>query len=118
MNSNVQSLLVSGAKLTDAALERLLPSPETLPHSIHRAMRHSVFAGGKRLRPLLCMEANSSFLWDAELRPGNAGTWDGSLEVLETSFANVPLQIRELRVRADAGFGFHPVFAALEARPA
>jgi len=44
MNSNVQSLLVSGAKLTDAALERLLPSPETLPVSIHRAMRHSVFA--------------------------------------------------------------------------
>ena len=64
------------------------------------------------------MEANSSFLWDAELRPGNAGTWDGILEVLDLSFANVPPQIRELRVRADAGFGFNPVFAALEARPA
>jgi hypothetical protein len=34
---------------------------------------------------------------------GNAGTWDGSLEVLEISFVNVPLQIHELRVRADAG---------------
>ncbi len=76
------------------------------------------YRGKKSYDPLLCMEANSSFLWDAELRPGNAGTWDGSLEVLETSFANVPLQIRELRVRADAGFGFNPVFAALEARPA
>ena len=57
MDSPVQTLLASGAQLTDAALERLLPSPDTLPHSIHRAMRHSVFAGGKRLRPILCMEA-------------------------------------------------------------
>jgi geranylgeranyl diphosphate synthase type II len=56
MNSDVQSLLKSGAALTDAALERLLPSAATLPHSIHRAMRHSTFAGGKRLRPILCME--------------------------------------------------------------
>jgi geranylgeranyl diphosphate synthase type II len=57
MDPNVKSLLVSGAKLTDEALERLLPGPETLPHSIHRAMRHSTFAGGKRLRPILCIEA-------------------------------------------------------------
>ena len=57
MDSPVRSLLASGVTLSDAALERLLPSPETLPHSIHRAMRHSVFAGGKRLRPILCMEA-------------------------------------------------------------
>jgi hypothetical protein len=63
-------------------------------------------------------EANSSYLWDAELRPGNAGTWDGRKEVLDTSFANVPPEIRELRVRADAGFGFNPVFVALETRPA
>src|SRR5471030_1863570 len=76
------------------------------------------YRGKKSYDPLLCMEANSSFLWDSELRPGNAGTWDDSLEVLDTSFANVPHQIRELRVRADAGFGFHPVFAALEARSA
>ncbi len=57
MNEAVKSLLVSGAKLTDDALERLLPGPDVLPHSIHRAMRHSTFAGGKRLRPILCMEA-------------------------------------------------------------
>src|SRR6266702_2492613 len=57
MDPKVKTLLLSGAQLTDAALERLLPSPDTLPHSIHRAMRHSVFAGGKRLRPILCMEA-------------------------------------------------------------
>lgn len=57
MIPTVKTLLESGAASTDAALERLLPGPETLPHSIHRAMRHSVFAGGKRLRPALCIEA-------------------------------------------------------------
>lgn len=54
---SVEEILKSGVALTDAALERLLPGPDTAPHSIHRAMRHSTFAGGKRLRPILCMEA-------------------------------------------------------------
>jgi geranylgeranyl diphosphate synthase type II len=57
MISTVKTLLHSGASLTDAALERLLPGPEVLPRSIHGAMRHSIFAGGKRLRPILCIEA-------------------------------------------------------------
>jgi geranylgeranyl diphosphate synthase type II len=50
-------VLESGRLRTDQALERLLPAAETPPASIHRAMRHSVFAGGKRLRPILAMEA-------------------------------------------------------------
>jgi len=49
--------LEAGRALTDEALESLLPSATQHPVSIHRAMRHSVFAGGKRLRPILCMEA-------------------------------------------------------------
>ncbi len=57
MTPLVTTLLQSGVQLTDATLERLLPGPDTPPHSIHRAMRHSVFAGGKRLRPILAMEA-------------------------------------------------------------
>ncbi len=57
MIPEVQALLTTGVTLTDATLERLLPAATTEPHSIHRAMRHSVFAGGKRLRPILCMEA-------------------------------------------------------------
>jgi geranylgeranyl diphosphate synthase type II len=57
MNQDVKHLLQAGATLTDQALERLLPTPDTPPHSIHRAMRHSTFAGGKRLRPILCVEA-------------------------------------------------------------
>jgi hypothetical protein len=75
------------------------------------------YRGKRSYNPLLCMESNSSYLWDTELRPANAGTWDGSVELLDTCFANVPPDIRELRVRADAGFGFHPVLEALDARP-
>jgi len=41
----------------DAALDRLLPAETTEPVSIHTAMRYSVFAGGKRIRPILCLEA-------------------------------------------------------------
>jgi geranylgeranyl diphosphate synthase type II len=49
--------LEQGQVATDAALERLLPPKAQHPVSIHKAMRHSIFAGGKRLRPILCMEA-------------------------------------------------------------
>ena len=72
------------------------------------------YRGKRSYNPLLCLEANSSFLWDAELRPGNAGVWEGSLALLETSFATVPPEIRELRFRADAGFGYDPVLETLE----
>jgi geranylgeranyl diphosphate synthase type II len=56
--SMLDKTLADGQKLTDAALERLLPPSTEQPTSIHQAMRHSVFAGGKRLRPILCMEAS------------------------------------------------------------
>lgn len=49
--------LEAGRKFTDSALERLLPGSDQRPFSIHQAMRHSVFAGGKRIRPILCIEA-------------------------------------------------------------
>jgi geranylgeranyl diphosphate synthase type II len=83
MDSPVRSLLASGAKLTDATLERLLPSPDTLPHSIHRAMRHSVFAGGKRLRPILCMEAARMVAGDSKL-PDGVANLSAALEMLHT----------------------------------
>jgi geranylgeranyl diphosphate synthase type II len=41
----------------DDALERWVPPQSTLPESIHKAMRYSLFAGGKRIRPILCMAA-------------------------------------------------------------
>jgi len=76
------------------------------------------YRGKRSYDPLLCLEANSAFLWDTELRPGNAGTWAGSEELLASCFLSLPADIREVRVRADAGFGFHPVLSLLEQRPA
>jgi len=53
----LQLTLEQGRALADEALERLLPAGTAFPPSIHQAMRHSVFAGGKRLRPILVMES-------------------------------------------------------------
>ena len=53
----LKQTLEEGRRLTDGALERLIPAATQYPVSIHKAMRHSVFAGGKRLRPILCIEA-------------------------------------------------------------
>ena len=39
----------------DSALERVLPKREELTSNLHRAMHHSLFAGGKRIRPILSM---------------------------------------------------------------
>ena len=53
----LKEILEQGQRSIDATLEKLLPAATVRPESIHQAMRHSVFAGGKRLRPILCMEA-------------------------------------------------------------
>ena len=81
--TDVQTLLKSGAALTDATLERLLPSATTDPHSIHRAMRHSTFAGGKRLRPILCMEAARMVAGTGEI-PEGAAELGAALEMVHT----------------------------------
>ncbi len=46
----LKEILEQGQRTIDQALEKLLPAPTQRPESIHQAMRHSVFAGGKRLR--------------------------------------------------------------------
>ena len=74
------------------------------------------YRGKRSYDPLLCLEANSSFLWDVELRRGDAGTWAGSEELLACCFLSSPSDIREFRARADAGFGYGPVLDMLEAR--
>src|SRR5438094_5167479 len=74
------------------------------------------YRGKRSYDPLLCLEANSSFLWDVELRRGDAGTWAGSEELLACCFLSSPSDVREVRVRADAGFGYGPVLDMLEAR--
>jgi geranylgeranyl diphosphate synthase type II len=75
--------LASGAELIDHALDRLLPGPDQAPVSIHRAMRHSVFAGGKRLRPVLCMEAARMIAGSGQL-PQGAEELGAAIEMLHT----------------------------------
>ena len=77
----LKDTLESGRRLIDQTLERLLPSDETTPRSIHRAMRHSVFAGGKRLRPVLCMEAGRMALGSL---PAGIEELGSALEMLHT----------------------------------
>jgi geranylgeranyl diphosphate synthase type II len=73
--------LEQGQALTDTALERLLPPALQRPSSIHQAMRHSVFAGGKRLRPILCMEAGRMV---AGSLPAGIEDLGAALEMLHT----------------------------------
>ncbi len=57
MPSPFADYLNARCQFIDALLEQWIPSAETRPQTLHRAMRHSVFAGGKRLRPVLCLAA-------------------------------------------------------------
>jgi len=54
---NLRENLARQQQLVDAELDRLVPPESAPPETIHRAMRYSLFAGGKRIRPILCMEA-------------------------------------------------------------
>jgi geranylgeranyl diphosphate synthase type II len=70
----IQAYLEQQRAKVDEELDRGLPAADDYPPSIHRAMRYSVFAGGKRLRPILCLEAGRLFGGDerALLRLGCA----------------------------------------------
>ncbi len=59
--------LVARQKEVDRALDRFLPKESTPPATIHKAMRYSLFAGGKRLRPILCLAAAEAC--GGEIRP-------------------------------------------------
>ena len=54
---NLKAYLRSRQKEIDRALDRYLPKANTKPKTLHKAMRYSLFAGGKRLRPILCFAA-------------------------------------------------------------
>ncbi len=77
----LKQTLEQGQALTDVALARLLPPETQHPVSIHMAMRHSVFAGGKRLRPILCMEAGRMI---AGSLPSGIEDLGAALEMLHT----------------------------------
>lgn len=74
-------ILKLGQELTDSALDRLLPPETERPVSIHKAMRHSVFAGGKRLRPILCIESGRLITGSVPSGIENLGA---ALEMLHT----------------------------------
>jgi|CXWL01.1.fsa_nt_gi geranylgeranyl pyrophosphate synthase len=77
---NLQHTLASCRQAVDVELDRLLPAPERAPGRLHEAMRYSVFAGGKRIRPVLTLLAGE--LCGAEralLLPGAA-----ALELIHT----------------------------------
>ncbi len=57
MSIDIKSLIRERAAQVEAKLDELLPSEDISPATIHKAMRYSIFAGGKRIRPLLCIEA-------------------------------------------------------------
>jgi geranylgeranyl diphosphate synthase type II len=77
---NLRDYLDRQQQLVDAELDRLAPPAATPPETIHRAMRYSLFAGGKRLRPILCMEAARATSGDA----AGAETAACALEMIHT----------------------------------
>jgi geranylgeranyl diphosphate synthase, type II len=65
----------------DEELDRLVPAESEPPEVIHRAMRYSLFAGGKRIRPLLCLEAARAV---AGTDPAGVHAVASSLEMIHT----------------------------------
>src|SRR5437868_14996518 len=54
---DLKTYLETRTNAVNRALDRFLPKASTKPATIHKAMRYSLFAGGKRLRPILCLAA-------------------------------------------------------------
>ncbi len=54
---NLEDWLSAKRQLVDKALDDMLPKEDNTPAILHRAMRYSVFAGGKRVRPILAIAA-------------------------------------------------------------
>jgi hypothetical protein len=68
--------------------------------------------------PLLCFEGQTKDFWPGELRPGDAHTASGTLDLLASCFAKIPAGVRLTIVRADKGFYDHKLVEWLDARRA
>src|ERR1039457_5392740 len=77
---NLREYLARQQRLVDAELDRLVPPEATPPETIHRAMRYSLFAGGKRIRPIVCIEAANT----VSETPDNAVAAACPLELIHT----------------------------------
>src|SRR5450432_1314383 len=54
---DLNQFLATRTDAVNAALDKFLPSEKTKPATIHKAMRYSIFAGGKRMRPAVLLAA-------------------------------------------------------------
>ena len=85
MPVDVQHLLHSGSERMDRTLDRLLPAPDTIHRTPSTApCATPVFAGGKRLRPILCMEAARMVAGTAPQLPAGVAELGAALEMLHT----------------------------------
>ncbi len=73
----VQEFLAEQIQIVDSVLNEWVPAETVEPPSIHKAMRYSLFAGGKRIRPVLAIAAGEAVYrlsgWH-RARCGNTGT--------------------------------------------
>ncbi len=74
--------------------------------------------GRRSYHPLVCFEGLSRDDWDGELRPGEAHTALGTIDLLDTCFAQLPSDAQRVDVRGDKGFYDGKIVAALEDRRA
>jgi hypothetical protein len=74
--------------------------------------------GRPSYHPLLCFEGQTKDFWHGELRPGDAHTASGTLDLLTACFAKIPAEVRLRIVRADKGFFNHALVEWLEAQHA
>ena len=76
----LSEFLTEQIQLVEAAMDRLTPPESAHPETIHKAMRYSLFAGGKRIRPVLCLQAAEA------IRDNAPGAMDAaaSLEMIHT----------------------------------
>src|SRR2546426_4875137 len=74
--------------------------------------------GRPSYHPLLCFEGQSKDFWHGELRPGDAHTASGTLDLLSACFAKTPTGVRLTIIRADKGVYEHKLVEWLEARRA
>ncbi|MBI4277682.1 MAG: IS1380 family transposase [Armatimonadetes bacterium] len=71
--------------------------------------------GRPSYHPLVCFEGQTKDFWHGELRPGDAYTATGTVWLLQACFRKLPATVRQIRVRADAGFFDYKVVRAVEA---
>jgi Transposase DDE domain group 1 len=118
-------------RLHDRLLARLCQRPQplrrvlldvdstVLPLYGHQEKARVGYNPSKRGRPsyhpLLCFEGQTRDFWHGELRPGDAHTATGTVWLLRACFAKLPATVRQLRVRADAGFYDYKVVREIEA---